>query len=163
MSSTRAGVGLVVFLAICFGAAALGSAFTTPAIAGWYAALKKPPWTPPNWVFGPVWSLLYLMMAAAAWAVWRRGGLASAAVPLTLFGVQLALNVTWSALFFALKTPGAAFVEIVALWCLIFATLIAFWRTTAVAGILMAPYLAWVTFAAALNFAVWRINAAGAP
>jgi len=161
MSATRAAIGLAVFLAVCFGAAALGGAFTQPAIAGWYARLQKPAWTPPNWLFGPVWSLLYLMMAAAAWSVWRRAGLAAAAIPMLLFGLQLAFNVGWSALFFGLRMPGAAFVEIIALSGLILATLITFQRVSLAAGLLMAPYLAWVTFAAALNFAVWRMNAGG--
>jgi tryptophan-rich sensory protein len=158
MTALRAGFGLVVFLAICFGAAGLGSALTGPAIASWYAALQKPSWTPPNWLFGPVWSLLYLMMALAAWLVWRRVGIAAAAAPLALFGLQLAFNVAWSGLFFALRMPGAAFAEILVLWAFILATLIAFWRVSPGAGILMAPYLAWVTLAAALNFAVWTMN-----
>jgi len=158
MTALRTVVGLIVFLAICFGAAGVGSALTTPAIGGWYAALKKPSWTPPNWIFGPVWSLLYLMMALAAWLVWRRAGIAPATVALVLFGLQLAFNVAWSALFFALRMPGIAFAEIVVLWALILAAVIAFWRVIPLAGILMAPYLAWVTFAAALNFAVWIIN-----
>ena len=156
MTTTRSIIGLAVALAVCFGAAALGGAFTSGAIPGWYAQLSKPAWTPPNQVFGPVWSALYLMMAVAAWLVWRRGG--AIALPLVLFGLQLAFNVAWSGLFFGLHRPGAAFADIIALWGLILATLLTFWRVSAPAGVLMAPYLAWVTFAAALNFSVWRLN-----
>ena len=155
----RSIVGLAAWVGVCFGAAAVGYLFTGPAIPGWYAALRKPPWTPPNWLFGPVWSLLYLMMAVAAWMVWRRVGLAGGALPLGLFGVQLACNVAWSALFFGLHMPGAAFADIIVLWCLILATAAAFWRVAPAASILMLPYLGWVTFASALNWAVWRMNA----
>ena len=158
MTIARSAVGLLAAIALCLGAGALGSVFTTPAIPAWYAQLAKPAWTPPNRVFGPVWSLLYLMMAVAAWLVWRRGGAVPTALPLALFGLQLAFNVAWSALFFGLRMPGAAFAEILVLWGLILATLISFWRVSAPAGWLMLPYQAWVTFAAALNFAIWRMN-----
>jgi tryptophan-rich sensory protein len=97
-------------------------------------------------------------MAVAAWLVWRRGGFAAAALPLTLFCLQLLFNVAWSVVFFGLRMPGTAFAEILVLWCLILATLLAFWRSVPLAGALMAPYLAWVTFAAGLNFAIWRMN-----
>jgi tryptophan-rich sensory protein len=149
-------------LAVCvgasFAAAAIGSLFTTPAIPGWYAGVAKPSWTPPGWLFGPVWSLLYLMMGVAAWLVWRRAGFAAAALPLALFGVQLALNALWSILFFGLQRPGLALVEIAALWAAILATTIAFFRRSAPAGFLMLPYLAWVAFAAALNASIWHLN-----
>jgi len=158
MSLTRALIGLGVWIGICFGAAFLGSIFTTPSIPTWYASLAKPSWTPPDWVFGPVWSALYLMMALAAWLVWRRDGLATAAMPITLFMVQLALNATWSIVFFGLHMPGLAFAEIVILWFAILATAIAFWRSTPPAGYLLVPYLIWVTFAAGLNWALWRMN-----
>jgi len=158
MSATRAAFGLAVFIAVCFGAAFLGSVFTTGSIPVWYAKLNKPFWTPPNWVFGPVWSALYLMMAFAVWLVWRQAGLAAAALPITLFALQLVLNLAWSGLFFGLHMPGAALAEIVVLWCAILATLLAFWRSTPIAGILLLPYQLWVTFAAILNFAIWRMN-----
>ena len=149
---------LVAFLVVCFGAAALGSYFTTPSIPGWYESLNRPNWTPPNWVFGPVWSLLYLCMALAAWLVWRRLGFQGAWVPLSLFGLQLVLNVAWSVIFFGLRSPGWAFMEILSLAAAILATLVAFWVVTVWAGLLMVPYLMWVAFAAALNFAIWRMN-----
>ena len=150
--------GLALWLALCFGAALVGSLVTYPSIPTWYAGLIKPSWTPPAWLFGPVWSILYLMMALAAWLVWRRGGLAAARLPLILFLIQLGLNVAWSFLFFGLRMPGLAFAEIVILWCAILATLIVFWRWRALAGWLFLPYLLWVTFAAGLNLALWRMN-----
>ena len=151
-------LGLIVLLAICFAAAGIGGAVTTPKIDNWYATLAKPTWNPPNWIFGPVWSALFLGMAVAAWLVWRQGGSSGAVWPLVLFGVQLVLNVLWSCLFFGLQNPGAAFVEVLVLWAAIAATMVAFWFRSTVAGILFVPYLAWVTFASVLNFAIWRLN-----
>jgi translocator protein len=148
-------LALVVLIVLCFAVAGLGGLATTPAIPTWYAGLAKPSWTPPGWVFGPVWSVLYLSMAVAAWLMWRKG---NALVPLALFAVQLALNAAWSWLFFGLHNPGAALVDIVLLWAAIAATTIAFWRRSLVAGLLFVPYLAWVSFAAVLNWAIWRLN-----
>lgn len=152
------GIGLIVFLAICFAAAGLGGLATYPRIENWYAALAKPAWTPPDWVFGPVWTVLYAAMAVAAWLVWRRKGLAGARWPLLLFAVQLALNVAWSWAFFGLKSPGLGLVDIGFLLAAIAATLAAFWKETPWAGLLLVPYLGWCGFAAALNFAIWRMN-----
>jgi benzodiazapine receptor len=157
MSKMASGISLLAWVGVCFAAAALGSAFSAQSVGNWYGDLAKPAWTPPSGIFGPVWSVLYLMMGVAAWLVWRKAGPGSA-LALALFGVQLALNVAWSALFFGLRSPGAAFAEIVVLWALILATLLAFRRVTPVAGYLLMPYQAWVTFAAALNFAIWRMN-----
>ncbi len=159
MSPTAQAIGLAGFLAVCFGAAALGGIATGPEIDGWYRTLEKPSWQPPPWVFGPVWSVLYLLMAVAAWLVWRRSGFRDAAVPLSLFAVQLILNVAWSWIFFRLEMPGWAWLELVVLWLAIVVTTWAFFRRTSAAGGLMLPYLAWVTFAGALNFAIWRLNA----
>jgi len=159
MSAARSLLGLLAWIAACFSAGALGSVFTARAVADWYPQLSKPSWTPPSAVFGPVWSALYLMMALAAWLVWRSRGFSRATLPLALFAAQLLLNLAWSAIFFGLRLPGLAFAEILLLWALILATLIAFWRVTPLAGCLLLPYLAWVTFAAALNFAIWRLNA----
>jgi tryptophan-rich sensory protein len=154
-------MGLGIWMGVCFGAAFLGSAITTSVVPTWYAGLVKPSWTPPNWVFGPVWSALYLMMAVAVWLVWRWGGFAKAAIPLTLFLVQLALNAAWSILFFGLRLPGLAFAEIVILWFAILVTLIMFWRLSPIAGFLLVPYILWTTFAGALNLALWQLNAGG--
>jgi tryptophan-rich sensory protein len=158
MKRAGAVIGLVVWVAVCFLAAAIGSLFTARSVGGWYAGLAKPPWTPPSFVFGPVWTALYLLMGVAAWLVWRKGGFAAAALPLGLFLTQLALNATWSALFFGLQRPGLAFGEIVVLWCFILATAATFCSRAPAAAYLMLPYLAWVTFASALNFAIWRLN-----
>jgi translocator protein len=123
----------------------------------WYASLQKPSWNPPSWVFGPVWTTLYVMMGTAAWLVWDRGR-GAARVALGLFLVQLAFNAGWSWLFFGLNAPGLAFGWILLLWALIAATAAAFRATRTAAGVLLLPYLAWVTFAAALNFTLWRMN-----
>ena len=157
--SARDLIGLAVSLVICFGAAWLGSQFTTPSIPNWYAALHKPTWTPPNWLFAPVWTLLYLSMAIAAWLVWRKAGFGGAKLALGLFAFQLILNVCWSFFFFSAHRPGLAFAEIVLLWVFIAATLLAFLPLSRIAAWLLAPYLLWVGFAAALNFSIWRLNA----
>lgn len=159
MITPRHAIGLAVSIVVCFGAAGLGSLFTTPSIESWYVTLRKPPWTPPNWLFGPVWTALYLGMAIAAWLVWRRVGVSGGKLALTLFALQLVLNVCWSAIFFSAHMPGFAFADIVLLWLLILATVVSFWPISRVAGWLMVPYLLWVAFAAALNYTIWRLNA----
>jgi tryptophan-rich sensory protein len=136
----------------------LGAAATATSVGGWYQTLAKPSWNPPDWLFGPVWSMLYLMMAVAAWLVWRGHGWRAARPALTWFGIQLALNVTWSFLFFGLHRPGLALVEIISLWLSILATGIAFRQTSVAASLLLVPYLAWTSFAVFLNFALWRLN-----
>jgi len=152
-------LGLVIFLVVCLGAAGLGALATTPQIEGWYRTLAKPTWNPPAWIFGPVWTTLYVMMAIAAWLVWKPAGFKAEATPLTLFAVQLALNIAWSWIFFGAHQPGWAFVEIMLLWLAIGATTAAFFRCSTLAGWLFVPYLAWVSFASVLNFAIWRLNA----
>jgi tryptophan-rich sensory protein len=147
---------LIVSLAVCLGAAGLGAMVTTPALRPWYADLHKPPWAPPNWLFGPVWTVLYVAMAVAAWLVWGRSGLMDR--PMKMFVLQLALNVAWSGVFFGLRSPGAAFAEIIAMWLAILATLMEFWKVSSAAGWLLFPYLLWVSFAAVLNFSIWRLN-----
>jgi tryptophan-rich sensory protein len=154
----RSIIALVVCVVAVAVAAGLGSVFTSASSGEWYARLQKPAWTPPAWLFGPVWTCLYLMMALAVWLVWRQAGLSTARLPLALFAVQLVLNAAWSPLFFGLKMPGLAFAEIVALLILILATLAAFWVKSRPAGLLMLPYLVWVAYASALNFAIWRLN-----
>ncbi len=151
-------LGLVAFLVVCFAAAGIGGAVTTPKIDTWYATLTKPTWNPPNWIFGPVWTTLYICMAVAAWLVWRQAGFSDAKVPLILFAIQLVLNVLWSCIFFGLEMPGFAFVEVFLLWTAIAATMILFWQGSMVAGTLFVPYLAWVSFASVLNFTIWRLN-----
>lgn len=136
-------------------AGAIGSQFEP---GGWYADLNKPSWTPPSWLFGPVWATLYIMMGISAWVIWRAAGLRGAALPLSFFVLQLILNAGWSWVFFGLQRPGLAFAEIVVLWMLIAATMTLFWRRRTLAGALLVPYLAWVSFALALNFAIWQMN-----
>jgi benzodiazapine receptor len=151
-------VAFGVSAALCFGTEAVGAVLTAAGVREWYPTLAKPAWTPPSWVFGPVWTLLYALMAVAAWLVWRRAGLRGGRVPLGLFAAQLVLNAAWSGLFFALRNPAAALVDIVALWVLIAATVAAFARVSRTAALLLVPYLLWVTFAAALNAAIWTMN-----
>jgi tryptophan-rich sensory protein len=156
----RSFVVLVLFLLICFGVAAFGGQFAPGA---WYAALDKPAWNPPSWVFAPVWTVLYALMAVAGWLVWRaREPVGTSGPALGAFALQLVLNGAWSWLFFGLHLPGLAFAEIVALWMAILLTVVLFWRVRPLAGALLLPYLAWVAFAAVLNLALWRLNAGGA-
>lgn len=143
------------WLVLCFGAAAFGGLFGP---GEWYARLSKPSWNPPNWIFGPVWTVLYIMMAVAAWRIWRFGGDESRRKALVLFLIQLCLNAAWSPLFFGLKQPALAFGDIVLLWFAICATTSVFFKMDRVAGWLMVAYLAWVSFAAVLNAALWRMN-----
>lgn len=151
-------ISLAGFLLTCFAVAGLGSLATTPEIPTWYSSIKKPSWTPPNWLFGPVWTLLYAAMAVAAWLVWKRAGWEQGQGALTLFAIQLALNLAWSFIFFKFHSPGWAFAEIIALWVAIAATTLKFAGVSSVAALLLVPYLIWVSYAAALNFAVWRMN-----
>jgi tryptophan-rich sensory protein len=145
---------LVLFLLAAFVPAAIGAAFPAPE---YYARLEKPRWAPPTWLFGPVWTALYALIGVAAWLVSRRGGDGSRGA-LRLWGGQLALNAAWTPLFFGLRAPGVALGEMVALWVAVVATTAAFLRQRVAAGALLVPYLAWVSFAAALNFEIWRRN-----
>lgn len=149
--------GLFGWLVVSFIAAAIGGAASIQA-GPFYTELVRPDWAPPPVVFGPVWTVLYGLMGIAAWLVWRVGGLRAARSALTLFLVQLAFNALWSWLFFAWQRGALAFADILLLWVLIVATLIAFWRIRALAGVLLVPYLLWVSFAAALNYSVWQLN-----
>lgn len=150
-------LGFVAWLAVSFIAAAVGSAASIQA-GPFYAQLVRPEWAPPSDVFGPVWTILYALMGIAAWLVWRVGGFRAARTALTLFLVQLVVNALWSWLFFGWHLGGAAFADIVLLWVLIIATLVAFWRVRPLAGVLLIPYLLWVSFASALNYSVWQLN-----
>lgn len=156
MPSWKAGL---IAVAVVVAASLIGNAATMPAIPTWYAGLTKPSFNPPNWVFGPVWTALYAMMAYAFYRVLR----APEATPgrgaaLVAFVVQIVLNALWSVAFFGMKSPALGLLVIAALWLAIVATIIAFRRVDALAAWLLAPYLAWVSFAAVLNFAVWRLN-----
>lgn len=148
-------VSLTLWILAALAAGIVGSLFPP---GEWYAALDKPSWNPPNGVFAPVWTTLYVLMGIAAWLVWRRAGFAGARTALLLFAAQLALNALWSALFFGLQNPLAAFLELLVLWGVIVATLVRFWRVTPAAGALLIPYVCWVSFAGVLNFVIWRLN-----
>jgi tryptophan-rich sensory protein len=146
---------ILVSVGLCYAVAFVSSRFE-PGI--WYQALAKPAWTPPSWVFAPVWTILYTIMGLAAWLVWRQEGIAAAGLPLSVFVLQLILNGLWTWIFFGQRNIGLAFAEIVILWILILVTLILFWKRQALAGIMLLPYLLWVGFAAILNYAIWRLN-----
>ena len=150
-------VGLIGWLLLSFVAAAIGAIASVQA-ASFYQDLAQPSWAPPSSVFGPVWSVLYALMGIAAWLVWREGGWRRQRGVLTLFVIQLALNALWSWLFFAWHRGALAFVDIVLLWVLIVATVVGFWRVRPLGGALLLPYLFWVSFALALNYAVWHLN-----
>ncbi|MGD9953531.1 MAG: TspO/MBR family protein [Burkholderiales bacterium] len=152
-------LGLAAWLAVIFAAAAVGALGSASASA-FYAALERPGWAPPGWLFAPAWTTLYALMTVAAWLVWRSKGFAGARIALGLFLVQLAANALWSWLFFAWRQGALAFAEVLLLWALIVATVIAFWRVSRTAAVLLLPYLAWVTYASALTFEVWRRNPA---
>lgn len=157
MTRTRQIIGLAAWLLLGFAAAAIGAVASAQA-ATFYQQLAQPAWAPPSSVFGPVWSVLYALMGIAAWLVWREGGWRRQRGVLSLFVIQLAINALWSWLFFAWHHGALAFADIVLLWLLIVATTVGFWRVRPLAGALLLPYLTWVSFATALNFAVWQLN-----
>lgn len=157
LTRAQQAAGLGGWLLVCFAAAALGGLASVNA-SGFYDALQKPAWAPPAALFGPVWTGLYVLMAIAAWLVWRREGFRAARATLILFLVQLAANALWTWIFFAWNEGALALVEILLLWFLILATIITFWRLVPLAGLLLVPYLAWVTYATALTTSVWLNN-----
>lgn len=149
-------VGLGGWLALSLLVALTGMIFQPGA---WYSHLAKPAWTPPDWLFPPAWTLLYTLMAVAAWLVWQRAGFAGARLALGLYLLQLAFNAAWSWLVFGLRRLDLGLVDVTLMWLAIAATILAFWRIHRMAALLLAPYLVWVTYAAALNLALWRMNA----
>ena len=152
-------VKLIASIVICFLAGALGSFFTSSSIPTWYASINKPSFNPPNWIFGPVWSLLYLMMAIAAYLIWQKGlDNRAVQIALVLFAVQLLLNSLWSIIFFGWHSPFYAFIEIIFLWLSILFTITQFFSLSAAAGWLMVPYILWVSFASVLNYFVMILN-----
>ena len=148
-------VGLILWIVVSMGAGLVGSRFMP---GEWYASLAKPDWNPPSYVFGPVWTTLYILMGISAWLVWRKVGFSGATSVLGLFLVQLVLNSLWSYLFFGIHQPGLALIEIVILWSVILVITIGFWRISVTAGIMLLPYLCWVGFASVLNLQLWRLN-----
>ena len=157
-ASGRDVAGLIVFLVICLGISALGGLITATSVGSWYQALERPPFNPPDWVFAPVWSILYIMMAVAAWRVWRTAGFESRGKALVVFAVQLGLNLLWSFLFFGLQRIDLALIEILILLAVIIVNTVLFWRIDRLAGMLFVPYVLWVGFATMLNASLWWLN-----
>jgi tryptophan-rich sensory protein len=149
--------GLLGWLLLCFAAGAVGAIASADA-ASFYGQLKRPHWAPPAWLFAPVWTCLYGMMAVSAWLVWRAHGFGRARTALVLFVVQLAANALWTWIFFDWQLGAAAFAEILVLWALLMATIVSFWRLHVLAAVLLLPYLAWITFASALTLSTWWLN-----
>jgi len=150
--------GLIGAIALCEAAGGLGAIWTSKGVREWYPALEKPSFNPPSWLFGPVWSMLYALMGASAWLTWRDGTARGAQSALRLFSIQLVLNTLWSFIFFRLRSPRWAFLEIIVLWAAIVMTLLSIWKISRLAGILFLPYLLWTSFAVLLNFRLWRLN-----
>jgi benzodiazapine receptor len=150
-------IGLISWLILTFIAAAIGSAASAES-GLFYQQISRPEWAPPAWLFAPVWTILYILMGISAWIIWRVDGFRSARIALSLFIIQLVLNAVWTWIFFVWRQGALAFAEIIVLWALILCTTIAFWRVRILAGILLLPYLAWVSFASVLTFTVWRLN-----
>jgi tryptophan-rich sensory protein len=154
-----AAIKLAVFVIFSELAGVVGSLFTYPAIKGWYSTVIRPQFSPPNWLFGPVWTTLYALMGVAAYLIWRKGSNnKNVKIALGLFTGQLVLNTLWSFIFFGLRSPGMAFIEIIVLWLSIVATIIAFAKISKSAAWLLAPYIGWVSFAAFLNYSIWILN-----
>ena len=150
---------LVASIVICQGAGLIGSVFTTPAIPTWYAALRKPSFSPPNWLFAPVWITLFTLMGVSAFLVWRRGlDDPQVKIALTIFAIQLILNTSWSLVFFGLRSPLGGLIVISVLWVAILLTILNFFKISTTAGIVLMPYILWVSFAGVLNLFIWRLN-----
>jgi benzodiazapine receptor len=158
MFDRQSWLSLLPFLLACFTAAAIGTAATGHSVKTWYPTLHRPAWTPPDRIFAPVWTMLYLMMSLSAWLVWRDSTWAVARPALLLFTVQLVLNAFWPILFFGLRRPGPAFAEILLLLTLIVATIVAFLPLSFLAAWLLLPHAVWVAFASYLNFRIWQLN-----
>jgi benzodiazapine receptor len=156
--SRRDLVALLVFVGICLAVEVIAGRATSVSIRGWYLELQKPGWTPPGWLFPPLWTLLYLSMGVAGWLVWQTRDEQSIGLALGLFGLQLFLNLIWSVIFFGLRQTGWGLVDILLLWASIVATIGVFLKIRPAAGLLLLPYLAWVSYATALNYTIWKLN-----
>jgi len=148
-------IRMVITVGLCLGVGFIAGRFEP---GQWYRELAKPSWTPPGWIFAPVWITLYILMGLAAWLVWRKAGMSAAAIPLAIFLIQLLLNGLWSYIFFGRHEMGLAFAEIIILWAFILVTMILFWQRQNLAGIFILPYFLWVSFAAFLNYSIWQLN-----
>jgi tryptophan-rich sensory protein len=156
-SRSHSAAALAGFLLAAFAVSAVGGTATGTSIDSWYPTLAKPAFNPPSWVFAPVWTVLYVAIAVAGWRVWRKIGFSDRRA-FAAYALQLVLNMLWPILFFGLRALGAAFVELLLLWASVAVTLVLFWKHDRIAGLLFVPYLAWVSFAGALNAAIWRLN-----
>jgi tryptophan-rich sensory protein len=160
MMALDSAIALIVSVVLALAAAASGAIFKP---GRWYRELAKPPWRPPDWAFGPVWMVLYGTMAVAAWMVYQTAGFSGAGTALGIYAVHLLLNAGWSAVFFGMRSPGWGLLEVIGLWASIVATIVAFLPVNTTAALLLLPYLAWVSFATALNFRIWQLNPGGKP
>lgn len=150
---------LAISIIICLAAGFIGSIFTNRSIPIWYESLKKPSFNPPGWLFGPVWTALFILMGISLFLIWQKGlHYNGVKIALIVFGIQLILNILWSILFFGLRAPQAAFIEIIILWILILITILTFYPISKIAALLLLPYILWVSFASILNFSLWRLN-----
>jgi tryptophan-rich sensory protein len=155
----RIALRVITAVLICEIVGFIGAFFTVNALTTWYVAIAKPSWNPPTWIFGPVWTLLYTLMGISLYLVWEKARTTrEGKEAMVLFGIQLLLNILWSVIFFGLQDPRLSLFEIVLLLASIIATTVLFWRIHKMAGILLIPYIAWVSFATILNFAIWRLN-----
>jgi len=152
-------IKIIISILLCQGAGAIGSLFTSSAISTWYATLQKPSFNPPNWIFAPVWTILFLLMGVSLYLIWGKGlENKKVKIALLIFGVQLVLNIFWSFLFFGLQSPLYAFIEIIILWLAILLTIITFYKISKSAAYLLLPYIFWVSFASILNFSILILN-----
>jgi translocator protein len=152
-------IRLIGCIGICEASGVIGSIFTAQSVRSWYVELTKPSFSPPNWIFGPVWITLYAMMGVALYLVWQRSESAEVSlIVFVAFFVQLALNALWSFIFFGMCWPLGGFIEILLLWAAIVLTAILFWRVSATAGLLLVPYILWVSFASVLTYSIWKLN-----
>ena len=149
---------LIAFMVLCLIISAFGGAVTATSVNDWYAALNKPFFNPPDWLFAPVWTVIYFMIAFSGWRVRLKTGIANAKGPFGLYAAQLALNLAWSFMFFGAQSPILGLIDVVILLAVIIANMIAFWKIDRLAGILLVPYALWVAFATLLNAAIWHLN-----
>jgi benzodiazapine receptor len=152
-------VKAIISIVIAQSAGLLGTLFTRTGISSWYSFVNKPSFNPPSWIFGPVWTILYTLMGISSFLIWQvRDTNPLANKALIVYGVHLVFNTLWTILFFGLKNPALAFFEIIFLWLLIILTIVLFYQINKTAGLLLIPYLLWVSFAAVLNYSIWRLN-----
>lgn len=158
MKQKQLWISFVIFILLCFVIQLVGGFWTKETVLTWYPKLAKPSWTPPDWVFGPVWFCLYMMIAVSGWLIYRAENSRQRTIALVLYGVQLALNFIWSFLFFSLRSPTLGIVDIILLCVLIILTIIKAWPVSRLASLLLIPYLIWVSYAATLNIGIWFLN-----